>query len=67
MTPRYLVSNPEASIANDTSPLPPRAPTPEEDDALLNKYPWIDGPITKLDYGYNVKCCSPAFPISAED
>ncbi|OIW33270.1 galactoside O-acetyltransferase [Coniochaeta ligniaria NRRL 30616] len=42
-------------IINDTSPLPSEAPSPEEDDALLSTWPWIDGPITKLDYGYNVK------------
>ncbi|KAH8909537.1 trimeric LpxA-like protein [Coniochaeta sp. PMI_546] len=42
-------------IINDTSPLPSEASSPEEDDALLSKWPWIDVPITKFDYGYNVK------------
>jgi hypothetical protein len=42
------------SIVNDQSPLPPKDATPDE-DALLGTYPWIDGPITKIDYGYNVR------------
>jgi hypothetical protein len=41
--------------------LPSEAASSEEDDALLARYPWIDGPITKVDYGYNVKYyCYPA-------
>ncbi|RYP55240.1 hypothetical protein DL769_010209 [Monosporascus sp. CRB-8-3] len=41
-------------IQNDTTPLPPPAPTPEEDEDLFANYVWCDGPI-KMDYGYNVK------------
>ncbi|KAL2018106.1 hypothetical protein VTK56DRAFT_1236 [Thermocarpiscus australiensis] len=41
-------------ILQDTTPLPPPAATPEEDDRLLSDYPWVDGPI-KIDYGFNVK------------
>ncbi|KAK8032867.1 galactoside O-acetyltransferase [Apiospora marii] len=40
-------------IQDDKSPLPPAAPTPEEDEDLLAKYVWCDGPI-KMDYGRNV-------------
>ncbi|KAK8140544.1 acetyltransferase [Apiospora sp. TS-2023a] len=40
-------------IQDDKSPLPPPAPTPEEDEDLLAKYVWCDGPI-KMDYGRNV-------------
>ncbi|KAK8089992.1 acetyltransferase [Apiospora hydei] len=40
-------------IQDDKSPLPPPAPTPQEDDDLLAKYVWCDGPI-KMDYGRNV-------------
>ncbi|KAH9429782.1 hypothetical protein MCOR02_009517 [Pyricularia oryzae] len=42
-------------LAGDLSPLPLVAATAENDDALFEEYPWIDGPITKMDYGYNVK------------
>ncbi|RYP04642.1 hypothetical protein DL765_010113 [Monosporascus sp. GIB2] len=42
------------AIQNDTTPLPPPAPTPEEDEDLVTSYVWCDGPI-KMDYGYNVK------------
>lgn len=42
------------AIQNDKTPLPPPAPTPEEDENLLANYVWCDGPI-KMDYGYNVK------------
>ncbi|RYP05359.1 hypothetical protein DL764_003852 [Monosporascus ibericus] len=42
------------AIQNDKTPLPPPAPTPEEDEDLLANYVWCDGPI-KMDYGYNVK------------
>lgn len=34
--------------------LPPRAATEEEDEALFEDYPWIDGPL-KMDYGTNVR------------
>jgi hypothetical protein len=40
-------------ITRDQSPLPPKAATEEEDEALLEDYPWVEGPI-KTDYGYNV-------------
>ncbi|KAK7969336.1 hypothetical protein PG996_002227 [Apiospora saccharicola] len=40
-------------IQDDKSPLPPPAPTPEEDEDLLAKYVWCDRPI-KMDYGRNV-------------
>ncbi|KAK7952360.1 acetyltransferase [Apiospora aurea] len=40
-------------IQDDKSPLPPPAPTPQEDEDLLAKYVWCDGPI-KMDYGRNV-------------
>ena len=49
------------SVVGDTSPIPPEAPTAEEDEDLLGKYPWIDAPICKMDYGYNIKCCNPPF------
>lgn len=39
---------------NDTTPLPPPAATPEEDEALLRGYPYAEGPI-KFDYGFNCK------------
>ncbi len=42
-------------IAHDTSPLPPVAASEAEDEALFADYPWVDAPITKLDYGYNVR------------
>ncbi|OJD36085.1 acetyltransferase [Diplodia corticola] len=41
-------------ISNDTRPLPPPAATREEDDALFEDEPWIEGPM-HIDYGYNVK------------
>lgn len=34
--------------------MPPKAATEEEDDALLEDYPWVEGPL-KTDYGYNIK------------
>lgn len=52
-------------IQDDKSPLPPPGPTPEEDEDLLAKYVWCDGPI-KMDYGRNVTlvtCLHP--PVSA--
>ncbi|KAF7555509.1 hypothetical protein G7Z17_g2117 [Cylindrodendrum hubeiense] len=38
----------------DTTELPPKASTPEEDEDLLENWPWIEGPI-RVDYGYNLK------------
>ncbi|KAK0610703.1 acetyltransferase [Bombardia bombarda] len=48
------------NVTQDDTPLPPSAATPEEDDALLADYAWVDGPI-KMDYGYNVKIGQGAF------
>ncbi|KAG7284279.1 hypothetical protein NEMBOFW57_010645 [Staphylotrichum longicolle] len=39
-------------ILGDTTPLP--APDSPEEEAALNKYPWVDGPI-KFDYGIHCK------------
>jgi len=36
--------------------MPPEASSPEEEDTLFDKDPWVDAPIGKIDYGYNVKC-----------
>ncbi|KAL7947273.1 trimeric LpxA-like protein [Trichoderma barbatum] len=41
-------------ITRDENTLPQKAATEEEDDALLEDYPWVEGPL-KMDYGYNVK------------
>ncbi|KAL1591850.1 hypothetical protein SLS59_010028 [Nothophoma quercina] len=41
-------------IIQDTTPLPPQAATPEEDDALFEDDPWIEPPLA-MDYGYNVR------------
>ncbi|KAL4764954.1 sugar O-acetyltransferase [Aspergillus foveolatus] len=41
-------------ILQDTTPLPPAKEDPAEDDAILEKEPWIEPPI-RVDYGYNVK------------
>ncbi|KAL7923477.1 trimeric LpxA-like protein [Trichoderma austrokoningii] len=41
-------------ITRDESPLPSKAPTEEEDEALLDDYPIVEGGI-KMDYGYNVR------------
>ncbi|TAQ87859.1 hypothetical protein B7494_g3821 [Chlorociboria aeruginascens] len=41
-------------VVNDKSPLPPRGPTEEEDDILLQDEPYIDSPI-KADYGINIR------------
>ncbi|CAG8980648.1 hypothetical protein HYALB_00013059 [Hymenoscyphus albidus] len=43
------------AIADDNTPLPPPASTEEEDEILLQDEPYIDAPITKVDYGFNVK------------
>jgi hypothetical protein len=45
------------SIAQDKTPLPPPATTEEEDEALLQDEPYVEGPI-KMDYGYNVMSVS---------
>lgn len=42
------------SVVGDTTPLPPPASTPEEDDKLFEDDPWVEGPI-HIDYGTNVK------------
>ncbi|KAL5003428.1 trimeric LpxA-like protein [Aspergillus recurvatus] len=42
------------SIFQDTTILPPAKEDPAEDDAILEKEPWIEQPI-RVDYGYNVK------------
>lgn len=49
-------------ITRDEEPLPPKAASEEEDDALLEDYPWVEGPL-KTDYGYNIKYVPP-FPIN---
>ncbi|KAF2100779.1 trimeric LpxA-like protein [Rhizodiscina lignyota] len=41
-------------ITNDPTPLPPPAPTEEEDDALFDDDAWVEPPIF-IDYGYNVR------------
>jgi acetyltransferase-like isoleucine patch superfamily enzyme len=38
----------------DSTPLPPSAATPEQDEKLFEEDPWIGPPIA-MDYGYNVK------------
>ncbi|CAI6094368.1 hypothetical protein V2G26_015057 [Clonostachys chloroleuca] len=47
-------------ITNSNEPLPPRAATEDEEDAVLHEYPWIERPIN-IDYGYNVKVGSDVF------
>lgn len=42
------------SIFQDTTPLPPAKDDPAEDEAVLEKAPWVEQPI-RVDYGYNVK------------
>ncbi|KAK2032702.1 hypothetical protein LX32DRAFT_167955 [Colletotrichum zoysiae] len=41
-------------INGDTIPLPPLRVRRDEDNALLENYPWIETPI-KMDYGYNAR------------
>ncbi|KAF6842875.1 galactoside O-acetyltransferase [Colletotrichum musicola] len=48
-------------INGDTIPLPPPRTRRDEDDAILEDWPWIDTPI-KMDYGYNVKYVMPPLP-----
>ncbi|KAK3367994.1 galactoside O-acetyltransferase [Podospora didyma] len=42
------------AVVRDTTPLPPVAATPEEDEDLFVDAPWVDGPF-KADYGFNLK------------
>ncbi|UKZ81203.1 hypothetical protein TrVFT333_008975 [Trichoderma virens FT-333] len=41
-------------ITGDENALPAKAASEEEDEALLEDYPWVEGPL-KMDYGYNVE------------
>lgn len=41
-------------MIQDETPLPPQAPTQEEDDKLFDNDPWIEPPV-RMDYGYNVR------------
>lgn len=50
------------SVVNDASPMPPEAPSLEADEDLFDKHPWVDAPIAKIDYGYNIKCWFPPPP-----
>ncbi|KAM0334216.1 hypothetical protein ACHAQA_001237 [Verticillium albo-atrum] len=49
----------------DETPLPPQATTQEEDDMLLQDWPWIDSPI-RMDYGHNVKYGPPLYLIQLD-
>jgi acetyltransferase-like isoleucine patch superfamily enzyme len=42
------------SITEDKTPLPPKLDDPVADDALLEREPWVEGPV-RIDYGFNVK------------
>lgn len=42
------------ALTHDTKPLPPPAADAEADDALLEDYPWVEGPL-RMDYGHNVQ------------
>lgn len=42
-------------VTQDKTPLPPKAATEEEDEELLQDLAWVDRPIGKIDYGYNIK------------
>lgn len=42
-------------ITRDETPLPPKAATEEEDEALLDDYPIVE-PGLRADYGYNIRC-----------
>ena len=42
------------SIVGDKTPLPPPAPTEEEDEELFAEDPWVEPPI-HIDYGTNVE------------
>lgn len=50
-------------ITRDEEPLPPKAASEEEDDALLEDYPWVEGPL-KTDYGYNIKYVPLTLPMN---
>ncbi|KZF21588.1 trimeric LpxA-like protein [Xylona heveae TC161] len=41
-------------VVDDKTPLPPPAPTPEEDEALFEDEPWVEGPV-HIDYGTNLR------------
>ncbi|KAL3477355.1 trimeric LpxA-like protein [Aspergillus californicus] len=47
-------------IFQDSTPLPPTKEDPAEDEAALEKEPWIEPPF-RVDYGYNVKVGQGAF------
>jgi acetyltransferase-like isoleucine patch superfamily enzyme len=42
------------SITEDKTPLPSKLDDPVADEALLEREPWVEGPV-KVDYGFNVK------------
>ncbi|KAK8143763.1 hypothetical protein G3M48_006770 [Beauveria asiatica] len=42
-------------ITQDKTPLPARAASEEQDEELLQDLAWVDRPIGKIDYGYNIK------------
>ncbi|KAH7120543.1 trimeric LpxA-like protein [Dactylonectria macrodidyma] len=41
-------------IISDSSDLPPPAATPEQEEAQLQDWPWVESPL-RTDYGYNIK------------
>lgn len=41
------------SILGNAEPLPPKAATPEADDALFASDPWVEGPV-RVDYGIHL-------------
>ncbi|CAI0648769.1 unnamed protein product [Colletotrichum noveboracense] len=45
---------PSFEITNDDTPLPAPGASTEEDDQVLQSYPWIERPIN-IDYGTNIK------------
>ena len=53
-------SFPFYSIIQDNRPLPPQAPTQEEDDELFSEDPWVERPL-RADYGTNIHLGSKAF------
>jgi hypothetical protein len=57
VTPEMIDQSPDcddASILNDKTPIPAAKSDPQEDDAQLADFPWVEGPV-RMDYGYNVK------------
>lgn len=50
----YLLLFFRCRITRDETPLPPKAATEEEDEALLDDYPIVE-PGLRMDYGYNVR------------